>query len=303
MARRAFTLIEVMVVITIILILATILFPVFAQAKRAAERATDLSNLKQMTLAHQMYSADNEGRLVTSWTYGLPGDFTFIVQPYIQNRKIMLSPGRKLSFEELAYACNNANLAPGGVDNPWGEPSVWGYGYNTGHDWDDGTGLTREIDNRESSGGNGNQSITFQYSGTSVTVRIREFIKAGILEAEVGSLSHVMLLGNTGDRIVQGMGRTDLTPLSMYPTLGRVATACDSARLQFFPTWGNAIHIAFADGHAKRIILDLETLDWGIFDAKGVARRQPKLLNSPCIYLSAYDGSNNPSRCASGDAH
>ena len=44
--KRAFTLIELLVVIAIIAILAAILFPVFAQAKQAAKRTADLSNVK-----------------------------------------------------------------------------------------------------------------------------------------------------------------------------------------------------------------------------------------------------------------
>jgi len=43
---KAFTLIELLVVIAIIAILAAILFPVFAQAKLAAKKTSDLSNLK-----------------------------------------------------------------------------------------------------------------------------------------------------------------------------------------------------------------------------------------------------------------
>jgi len=56
--KRAFTLIELLVVIAIIAILAAILFPVFAQAKLAAKRTADLSNLKQIGLATMIYLND-----------------------------------------------------------------------------------------------------------------------------------------------------------------------------------------------------------------------------------------------------
>jgi prepilin-type N-terminal cleavage/methylation domain-containing protein len=49
--RKGFTLIELLVVIAIIAILAAILFPVFAQAKVAAKKTSDLSNLKQNMMA------------------------------------------------------------------------------------------------------------------------------------------------------------------------------------------------------------------------------------------------------------
>jgi len=58
MKKSAFTLIELLVVIAIIAILAAILFPVFAQAKVAAKGAADLSNVKQLSLGHVMYSND-----------------------------------------------------------------------------------------------------------------------------------------------------------------------------------------------------------------------------------------------------
>ena len=60
MSRRAFTLIELLVVIAIIAILAAILFPVFAAAKAAAISTSCLSNQKQLALAWQMYSNDND---------------------------------------------------------------------------------------------------------------------------------------------------------------------------------------------------------------------------------------------------
>src|SRR5258706_4037403 len=63
--RSGFTLIELLVVIAIIAILAAILFPVFAQAREAARKASCQSNLKQLTLGCLMYSADYDGRLVS----------------------------------------------------------------------------------------------------------------------------------------------------------------------------------------------------------------------------------------------
>jgi prepilin-type N-terminal cleavage/methylation domain-containing protein/prepilin-type processing-associated H-X9-DG protein len=56
--RAGFTLIELLVVIAIIAILAAILFPVFAQARAAARKASCLSNMKQLGTATAMYNQD-----------------------------------------------------------------------------------------------------------------------------------------------------------------------------------------------------------------------------------------------------
>src|SRR5260221_10716098 len=55
---RGFTLIELLVVIAIIAILAAILFPVFAQARAAARKASCVSNTKQFSLGILMYAQD-----------------------------------------------------------------------------------------------------------------------------------------------------------------------------------------------------------------------------------------------------
>ncbi len=60
--RRGFTLIELLVVIAIIGILAAMVFPVFARARESARRAVCLSNMKNLTLAFQMYLADWDDR-------------------------------------------------------------------------------------------------------------------------------------------------------------------------------------------------------------------------------------------------
>ena len=56
--RRGFTLVELLVVITIIIILAAILFPVFARVRRAAQKTACLSNLREIGNAVRMYTND-----------------------------------------------------------------------------------------------------------------------------------------------------------------------------------------------------------------------------------------------------
>jgi prepilin-type N-terminal cleavage/methylation domain len=61
--NRGFTLVELLVVITIISILAAILFPVFARVRENARRSSCVSNLKQLALGLMMYAQDNDGGL------------------------------------------------------------------------------------------------------------------------------------------------------------------------------------------------------------------------------------------------
>lgn len=66
--RSAFTLIELLIVICIIAILASILFPVFALARENARRSSCQSNLKQLGLGFAQYSQDFDDRYPKGWT-------------------------------------------------------------------------------------------------------------------------------------------------------------------------------------------------------------------------------------------
>ncbi|MCA0360476.1 MAG: prepilin-type N-terminal cleavage/methylation domain-containing protein [Armatimonadetes bacterium] len=93
MKRHAFTLIELLVVIAIIAILAAILFPVFAQAKQAAKKVADLSNMKQIGLALMLYGGDYDDRIPMVKMMGAH-QITWVdeLQPYAKNRLLNRSP-------------------------------------------------------------------------------------------------------------------------------------------------------------------------------------------------------------------
>ena len=134
--RRGFTLIELLVVIAIIAILASILFPVFARARAKARQASCASNMKQLALAFEMYSQDNDetmpgcpngpggNGLYGGWvwypTFGTPGNGYFDVTrgamySYVRNRQIFICPddrtGSGCSYEMNSYMRGTALAA------------------------------------------------------------------------------------------------------------------------------------------------------------------------------------------------
>lgn len=66
--KKGFTLIELLVVIAIIAILMAILIPTLHRAKEQGKRAACLNNLRQMTLAWNLYADDYEGKMVNGCT-------------------------------------------------------------------------------------------------------------------------------------------------------------------------------------------------------------------------------------------
>src|SRR3954465_9696674 len=62
--HHAFPIIQLLVVVAIIALLASILLPSLGRAKRASEKAICINNLKQIQLAYSLYPEDYQGRLV-----------------------------------------------------------------------------------------------------------------------------------------------------------------------------------------------------------------------------------------------
>ena len=88
-----------------VIILAAILFPVFAQARSKARTVSCMSNEKQMALAVLMYAQDNDER------YPISTEWMIKTQPYTKN--------------EMLYQCP---AAPGA--NP-ARLTVYSYAYNS----------------------------------------------------------------------------------------------------------------------------------------------------------------------------
>lgn len=110
MSRKAFTLIELLVVIAIIAILAAILFPVFAQAKLAAKKTADLSNLKEIGLASMMYLNDYDDMWYSHRDNCKNGSAFVVCSQYLDGNGNLLPEAKVLSSDGTSNIATNPAL-------------------------------------------------------------------------------------------------------------------------------------------------------------------------------------------------
>lgn len=118
-----FTLIELLVTISIIAILAAILFPVFARARENARRASCQSNLKQISLGIKMYTQDYDEcvppiqiNTAANTNASNPYGWADAIQPYIKSTQLFQCPSEKWGTRSTPV---NPSQAGAGYTDYW----------------------------------------------------------------------------------------------------------------------------------------------------------------------------------------
>lgn len=95
--RSGFTFLEMIVTLSIIMVLAGLLFPAFARSREAARRTQCQSNLRQIGTALHLYAQDNNGRLPPT---EVPREWIAALMPRVKNTQVFVCPSEPRDSRE-----------------------------------------------------------------------------------------------------------------------------------------------------------------------------------------------------------
>jgi prepilin-type N-terminal cleavage/methylation domain-containing protein/prepilin-type processing-associated H-X9-DG protein len=147
--QKGFTLVELLILVAMVAILTSILFPVFSRAAERARKRTCLNNCKQIALACLMYAEDNDETLPVGYLssgqgpcgnppnamslegYPMSTLWCASVLPYVESNMVFHCPLDQQGSDGYSYA---------GVDEPGGGAMMCWY------TWDSSGGQLSAID-------------------------------------------------------------------------------------------------------------------------------------------------------------
>jgi prepilin-type N-terminal cleavage/methylation domain-containing protein/prepilin-type processing-associated H-X9-DG protein len=234
--KKGFTLIELLVVIAIIAILAAILFPVFAQAREKARQTACMSNLRQVGLAVQQYSQDNDENFVHTELGGNVDDaheyyWGDMLQPYLKSWGLLTCPDadQKLQFKAVP-------------PSPAAYSQQWTYNYGINDIVDNSAACTASADDPGCAHVGVAGASLASVTKPSETVLIVDNVPSSTDTANgnAGASNNPSDLNHGRHEINWEVGHRDVTHLSV-----------DGHSQDGYPRHNSGFVLVMADGHAK----------------------------------------------------
>jgi prepilin-type N-terminal cleavage/methylation domain-containing protein/prepilin-type processing-associated H-X9-DG protein len=241
--RVGFTLIELLIVIAIIAILASVLYPVFAQAREKARLSACISNSKQLGLALSQYSTDYDETLPYGNNFG--SGWTANIYPYVKSTQVYACPSDSTyglapsGYYTISYAFNEGIFI---INTPTVIPPVI-----TNMNAPAKTVLLYEVVNSVANPTNPNEKDDCEGAGS--------FIPYGIKGAVPGIYRETSGHPCVPDTGLMGGAFTNITQSSIHTT--GTWGAYTGYSLQPLGRHQNGANYIFCDGHTKWLMPDL----------------------------------------------
>jgi len=246
--RKGFTLIELLVVIAIIAILASILFPVFAKAKSAANKTSSLSNMRQVGTAFTLYLNDYDDTTPALYYYD-PNNLTLpttqgfyywpvLILPYTKSENIFLCPADRDEDPVLADSQGRGRFDPKNELHYYIMGANPSFGMNYRY-------LNTQVNTPDPNGGN---PTPFHFIGKSASVIATPSTTVFVGEATMKDKTRP-----GGGTISSTIGYSRIEPPSRWVGVRPDARATG----QLWPRFNqNLVNITWFDGHAKATPID-----------------------------------------------